>query len=64
MWSHRGVEITTLYGHTQRVLGCDIYVEVAGETEGSLKYALFCENWALCMFVKCCPTLSSAVCIN
>ena len=27
VWSHRGTEITTLYGHTQCVNDCDVYVK-------------------------------------
>ncbi|KAK3603040.1 hypothetical protein CHS0354_037788 [Potamilus streckersoni] len=30
VWSHKGMEITTLYGHTQRVNGCDMFVSVSG----------------------------------
>ncbi|PVD30085.1 hypothetical protein C0Q70_09346 [Pomacea canaliculata] len=30
VWSHRGTEITTLYGHTQRVNACDIFVKCSG----------------------------------
>ncbi|XP_053406458.1 telomerase protein component 1-like [Mercenaria mercenaria] len=32
MWSHKGVEITTLYGHTQRANGCDISVKLLDES--------------------------------
>ncbi|ELU05341.1 hypothetical protein CAPTEDRAFT_193037 [Capitella teleta] len=28
IWSHKGTEITTLHGHSQRVNGCDIHVQV------------------------------------
>lgn len=31
-WSHRGVEITTLYGHTQRANGCDIAVKLVEDS--------------------------------
>lgn len=41
MWSHKGVEITTLYGHTQRANGCDISVKlVDAEPEGILPVVL------------------------
>ena len=33
VWSHKGEEITTLYGHTQRVNGCDMSVKMSGQTE-------------------------------
>lgn len=33
MWSHRGEEITTLYGHSQRVNGCDMSVKLAGQID-------------------------------
>ena len=29
VWSHRGVEITTLQGHSQKVNGCDLLVKVS-----------------------------------
>ncbi|WAR22045.1 TEP1-like protein, partial [Mya arenaria] len=36
VWSHKGIEITTLYGHMQRANGCDISVKlVEGEAEES-----------------------------
>ncbi|XP_074640264.1 telomerase protein component 1-like isoform X2 [Tubulanus polymorphus] len=28
IWSHKGTAITTLYGHTQRVNGCDMHVKL------------------------------------
>lgn len=31
VWSQKGTEITTLYGHTQRVTGCDMIVSVRNE---------------------------------
>ena len=33
VWSHKGEEITTLYGHSQRVNGCDMSVKLSGQTE-------------------------------
>ena len=39
VWSHRGIEITTLHGHTQRVNGCDVFVKcrsVDGQSETEL----------------------------
>jgi WD40 repeat protein len=33
VWSHKGTEITTLYGHTQRVNNCDMVVKVTKNTE-------------------------------
>lgn len=29
VWSQKGTEITTLYGHTQRVNGCDMIVKTS-----------------------------------
>ena len=48
MWSHRGVEITTLYGHTQRANGCDISVKLVDEKQGEL----FTLERFLCFFQK------------
>ncbi|XP_064601394.1 LOW QUALITY PROTEIN: telomerase protein component 1-like [Liolophura sinensis] len=33
VWSHKGTEITTLYGHQGRVLACDMLVKVTKEEE-------------------------------
>ena len=33
VWSHKGEEITTLYGHSQRVNGCDMSVKLSGQPE-------------------------------
>ena len=39
VWSHKGEEITTLYGHSQRVNGCDMSVKLTGQVEdGELQY--------------------------
>ena len=39
VWSHKGEEITTLYGHSQRVNGCDMSVKLTGQVEdGELEY--------------------------
>ncbi|KAK7488729.1 hypothetical protein BaRGS_00020026 [Batillaria attramentaria] len=37
VWSHRGTEITTLYGHTQRVNACDVYVKCRATDGESLE---------------------------
>jgi len=34
VWSHKGVLITTLYGHTQRANGCDIAVKLGDDELG------------------------------
>ena len=40
MWSHKGVEITTLYGHTQRATGCDIAVSLIEDgSTGKISHA-------------------------
>ena len=46
VWSHKGEEITTLYGHTQRVNGCDMSVKLVGqpEEEGKFQKTLFIVN--------------------
>ena len=44
VWSHKGEEITTLYGHSQRVNGCDMSVKLSGQPEEDgelLLYILF-----------------------
>ncbi|KAK3095524.1 hypothetical protein FSP39_015646 [Pinctada imbricata] len=33
IWSHKGTEITTLYGHSQCANGCDLLVRVSKESE-------------------------------
>lgn len=41
VWSHKGTEITTLYGHTQRANSCDLLVRVSQGQEVKGKRILF-----------------------
>ncbi|XP_050397784.2 telomerase protein component 1 [Patella vulgata] len=52
VWSHKGTEITTLHGHTQRVNGCSMYVktteeEVPQEEDKEEDAALDCSDWSV-----------------
>ncbi|KAJ8317249.1 hypothetical protein KUTeg_005153 [Tegillarca granosa] len=44
VWSHKGTEITTLYGHTQRANSCDLFVRVS---QGQEVKEVDVSDWAM-----------------
>ena len=61
IWSHKGVEITTIRAHQQRVNDCDLHISLAS-TSSSKFYVIMHPTLAIYMYLAIHFCLSPVVC--